>query len=98
MIILSLFTVINFWTGAPPTPFKPNPPGIGNRGLGWTKPVYCAREEKVAENVHKGGRKSEKTPVFLHLRGKRGFTAQLFCVILSGGFNRASVDSVCLNK
>lgn len=51
MIILSLVTVINFWTGAPPTLFKPNPPGIGNRGLGWTKPGYRAREEKMAENL-----------------------------------------------
>ena len=51
MIILSLFMAVNFWTGAPPTLFKPNPPGIGNRGLGWTKPGYRAREEKVAENL-----------------------------------------------
>ena len=34
-----------------PTLFKPNPPGIGNRGPGWTKPGYRAREEKVAENL-----------------------------------------------
>ena len=51
MIILSLFTVINYWTEAPPTPFKPNLPGIGNRGPVRTKPGYRAREEKVAENL-----------------------------------------------
>ena len=51
MIILSLLMAVNFWTGTPPTLFKPNPPGIGNRGLGWTKPGYRAREEKMAENL-----------------------------------------------
>ena len=51
VIILSLFMAVNFWTETPPTPFKPNHPGIGNRGLGWTKPGYRAREEKMAENL-----------------------------------------------